>query len=106
MSAGFDPGQFWGLTFRLYQIHMDGVRERIKREAEDRVTQAWLIAKLSRVEKIPKLEWLLSKQDRDPAFIVGRLNALLPSITMQEYLARRANGIVSDRLSEGEPRAG
>lgn len=34
MSAGFDPAAFWGLTLRLFDLHMQGALRRMEREAE------------------------------------------------------------------------
>ncbi|MGJ0236986.1 hypothetical protein ACQEPB_00495 [Novosphingobium fluoreni] len=36
-----DPDAFWQHTPRSFQLVMRGVRKRMKREAEDRITLAW-----------------------------------------------------------------
>lgn len=54
VAAGFDPAAFWFLTPRLYLVQMRGVRDRLKREQEDRAWSAWHIAALSRVETLPE----------------------------------------------------
>lgn len=41
MAAGFDPGSFWGLTLRLFDLHMRGAVKRIEREAEISNRHAW-----------------------------------------------------------------
>lgn len=91
MAAGFSPADFWGLTFRLYQIHMQGARARIQREADQGKALAWLVAKLSRVDKIPPLERLLRQEGEvvDLEFRLGKMKAGLPTITMAEWRNRQ-----------------
>jgi len=47
VAAGFDPSAFWGLTFRLYDLHMQGAIRRIERETEAMNRQAYNTAALS-----------------------------------------------------------
>jgi len=54
-AAGFDPHLFWGLTFRLYDLHMQGGSRRIERDIEMRNRQAYNTAELSGVAFVGKL---------------------------------------------------
>ena len=59
MAAGFSPADFWGLTFRHYDFHMQGAAKRVKREVEMRNRQAWNTAALCGAAfagKLPKYE--------------------------------------------------
>lgn len=47
IAAGFSPADFWGLTIRLYDLHMRGAMQRLKRESESRNRQAYNTAALS-----------------------------------------------------------
>lgn len=75
---------------RAYQVQMDGARRRMRRERDASVSQAWLTAALSRTDKLPKLEKLLSdRPPADPAFALRSLSARLPKITLAEWQARQ-----------------
>ncbi|ABN75748.1 hypothetical protein [Cereibacter sphaeroides] len=73
---------------------MLGARTRLEREREDRIEAAWMIAGLSRVAKLPRLERLLGRESGKavgPAAVGARLAALnkvLPTITQEEWRAR------------------
>lgn len=47
VSAGLDAGAFWGLTYRLYDLHMRGAAKRIEREIELSNRQAYNTAALT-----------------------------------------------------------
>lgn len=47
IAAGFDPLAFWGLTPRLFDLHMQGAQARIERELETMNGHAYSIAALS-----------------------------------------------------------
>lgn len=51
--AGFDPAAFWGLTPRLYMIHMRGARKRIEMQAMADRALAFNTAALTRAKKLP-----------------------------------------------------
>ncbi|OWJ69822.1 hypothetical protein CDV50_16000 [Haematobacter massiliensis] len=90
VAAGFDPRAFWGLTMRLYQVHMLGARRRLESEADARLTQAWLTAALGKQRKLPKLKTLLKRDEpQDPEFALRSLSARLPKITMEDWRARQ-----------------
>lgn len=91
MTAGFSPQDFWGLTIRLYQIHMQGARARMQREADEGKALAWLTAKLSRADKIPGLDRILRQDGEvvDLQFRLGKMKAGLPTITMAEWRNRQ-----------------
>lgn len=85
MAAGFSPAEFWGLTPKLYIIHMNGLGLRLEREAKDAAWLAWHIAALGRVTKLPRLQ----------QFIPGRKVAPKPkswqgqSAAWKRYAARK-----------------
>jgi hypothetical protein len=51
VSAGFSPELFWGLTPRMYLVHMRGARVRLEREQSERAWLAWHTAYLPRLKK-------------------------------------------------------
>lgn len=55
-SAGFDPAHFWGLTPRLYVLHMNGARDRLEMEQRNRAWLAWHVEALHRQKKLPDLQ--------------------------------------------------
>lgn len=62
-AAGFCPQGFWGLTFRLYDLHMQGAAKRISRELEVSNRLAWNTAALSGAAfggQLPKFEKVFS----------------------------------------------
>lgn len=59
MEAGNDPARFWVITPREVDREMLGVRHRLEREANERLSLAWHIVALDRARKLPKLEALL-----------------------------------------------
>lgn len=91
VAAGFDPTGFWGLTLRLYQIHMRGAAARIGREQEQAKSMAWLAAALSRSKKFPKLDEIVQREAEviDVDFRLRAVRARLPSITLAEWSARQ-----------------
>lgn len=59
MSAGLDPGQFWTLTFRTYDLHMTGAGRRIERQADMLNRHSWGTAAMTGAAmggKLPKFE--------------------------------------------------
>lgn len=60
MEAGNDPARFWALTPREVDRVLHGVRNRLEREANERMSLAWHIVALARARKLPKLETLLT----------------------------------------------
>lgn len=60
MEAGNDPARFWTLTPREVDRILQGVRNRLEREANERMSLAWHIVALDRARKLPKLETLLT----------------------------------------------
>lgn len=62
-AAGLCPQGFWGLTFRLYDLHMQGAAKRISREIEVSNRLAWNTAALSGAAfsgQLPKFEKVFS----------------------------------------------
>lgn len=59
VAAGFDPAAFWGLTPRLFDLHMQGAIKRFEREAEGSNRQTYNAAALTGAAmggKLPKFE--------------------------------------------------
>lgn len=70
VSAGFDPEQFWGLTLRIYLLHMRGAADRLDREHRGRAWQAWHTAYLPDAKQRPTLAQMITGEpikqpDRD-----------------------------------------
>lgn len=63
MAAGRDPARFWVLTFREADREMAAAVKIREQQANERIWLAWHIAALSRTDKLPKLETLLSKPE-------------------------------------------
>lgn len=64
-SAGFDPHAFWWLTFRLYDLHMQGAAERIEREISIGNRNAWNNASMTGsafAGKLPSYERIFRKK--------------------------------------------
>lgn len=66
---------------------------RLRRDRhEDAIKAAgWLTAKLQRVQKIPDLDQLLGKAERQPrdmGFYLDELKVVLPTTTIEEWAAR------------------
>lgn len=57
-------GDFWDMTPYELSLYADGYAKRKKAHDEEVVTQAWLIATLSRAKTIPKLETLLKPKQK------------------------------------------
>ncbi|MBD9525206.1 hypothetical protein [Paracoccus sp. PAR01] len=91
IEAGHQAEAFWGLTLRLYQIHMQGAAVRIQRDHDHAKAMAWLTAGLSRAAKMPKLDRLLQRDGEiiDTGFRLSTIKAQLPVITMAEWAARQ-----------------
>jgi len=65
IAAGFDPAAFWGLSPKLYTIHMRGAQARMEREAQDRRAMAWVTAMLPHMKDPPPFaEFVSGKKDR------------------------------------------
>lgn len=90
VEAGLDPGAFWGLSLRLYQIHMRGASARIERQQDEAKAMAWLNAGLARATKLPPLAKVLERpgKEGDVEFRLRAVTARLPAITMAEWAAR------------------
>lgn len=90
VEAGFDPSDFWGLTLRLYQIHMRGAAARIRREQDQAKAMAWMTAALGRATKMPRLDALMRREGEggDVDFRLRAVRARLPEITMAEWATR------------------
>ena len=67
MAAGFDPDGFWRLTPKLYQIHMDGARKRLDREAKEMAWAVWHVAALTRTKKMPRLNQFIPAEKSQSA---------------------------------------
>jgi hypothetical protein len=59
VAAGFEPERFWHITPSEVDREMRGARQRLEREANERMSLAWHIVALDRTKKLPKLETLL-----------------------------------------------
>jgi hypothetical protein len=64
IAAGLPPDRFWTLTPRLFDIEMRGAANRIERERNDGIANAWLGATLARAKRIPSLQKLISPKSR------------------------------------------
>ncbi|WP_417723954.1 hypothetical protein [Salipiger sp.] len=53
VAAGFDPGGFWSLSLREYQVHMRAARVRAEAEQEARAWSAWHAEALRRQKDLP-----------------------------------------------------
>lgn len=59
IAAGLDPAQFWGLTFRTYDLHMTGAGRRIERHSDMLNRHSWGTAAMTGAAmagKLPKFE--------------------------------------------------
>lgn len=64
VAAGFDPAAFWGITPRLFDLHMRGAVKRLEREAETLNRHAYNSAALSAgaaAGKLPKYDKVFGK---------------------------------------------
>lgn len=65
-SLGFDPGQYWSLTPRELVVRSDGANLRLRREYNDRMTQAWWMARIMWASKPIDLDSLLISETPKP----------------------------------------
>jgi hypothetical protein len=56
IDAGFAPDEFWTQTPHSFQLTMQGVRKRMEREAEARLTQSWEAAAMTGAAMSGKLK--------------------------------------------------
>lgn len=66
-AAGFDPLAFWGLTPRLFDLHMQGAKERLARELEISNRHAYSTAALAGASfagKLPAFDKAFGKKLR------------------------------------------
>lgn len=54
VAAGITPVEFWDMTPYL-------TKQAIRAANEEQITQQWILASLTRMKKLPKLETLLSE---------------------------------------------
>jgi hypothetical protein len=66
VSYGLDPDRFWRITPREMVAHLEGARERLKAEQDGRAWLAWTTAALSRAQKLPDLESIMSPRKAEP----------------------------------------
>jgi len=65
VAAGFDPAAFWGLTLRLFDLHLQGAIKRFTREAEVTNLQTYNSAALTgaaMVGTLPKFDRVFPPQ--------------------------------------------
>lgn len=93
-AAGFPPGDFWGLTPRLYLAHMMGASDRMEREHRNSAWLAWHVEALHRMPKLPNprefIEGEAGKVEAggDTAIKLAAMRAGLPKITQEQWRAR------------------
>lgn len=98
VSAGFPPGDFWGLTPRLYLAHMRGAEARFEREHRNDAWLAWHIEGLRRTEKLPAFEAFIDgkagqvEEGGQTRIRLAVLRAALPKITQEQWRARFESG--------------
>lgn len=61
-------------------------KRKSEREYDQRVTQAWLMAKLSRAERVPKLETLLLRDTTAEKQSVGELRSMVETLSQLYHL--------------------
>ena len=94
VSAGFPPGDFWGLTPRLYLAHMRGAEARFDREHKNDAWLAWHVEALRRSEKLPPFDKFVEgkagrvEESGQTAIRLAVLRAQLPTITQEQWRAR------------------
>lgn len=97
VAAGFPPGDFWGLTPRLYLAHMLGASDRLEREHRNTAWLAWHVEALHRAKKLPEAKQFMSgggtraEEQGQVAIRLGCLRASLPRITQAQWRARFSN---------------
>lgn len=94
VAAGLDPAAFWSLTPRLFLCQMRGARRRAEGEDHLSTYQAWLTARLTRIDKIPGLGKLLGRRQSPGSRedLKSRLTAMssaLPKVSLTEWQMRQ-----------------
>lgn len=98
VSAGFPPGDFWGLTPRLYLAHMRGAEMRFDREHRNDAWLAWHIDGLRRSDKLPDFDQFAKgeaaqvEEGGQTPIRLAVLRASLPKITQEQWRARFEGG--------------
>lgn len=59
----YDPIRFWDLTYAEYEMMSIGYTKRQRRQSNERMTQAYNIATLMRMRKMPDIQALLLEVD-------------------------------------------
>lgn len=59
VGAGLPPDRFWDIAPRLVIAELKAAQTRLLREKNDRIELAWMIANLSRADRLPKLKDIL-----------------------------------------------
>lgn len=104
ISLGFDEEAFWGITPKIFSIHVEAAESRLTREYNDRAFQAWqtaVWAVAAYVGKAPKpKEFLIDagkkkrkskvNPETQEKILASRMKALdklpnLPKMTWEEW---------------------
>ena len=70
VAAGIDPLAFWQMTPYL-------TKQAIRAANEEQITQTWILASLTRMKKLPKLEKLLRQESTAKGDMEARLKSAL-----------------------------
>lgn len=76
MAAGVSAVEFWQLTPYL-------TKQVIKAVHDERITQTWMLANMTRAKKLPPLEKLLSRGRQNKGDVGMRLKAALMAINVK-----------------------
>ena len=91
-AEGFEPSSFWQQTDHTWAAIMRGRRAFHKAQEERDISLAWMMAALSRTEKLEKLEHDLPKKPKPKA-------TLAEELAKWEALASAGYGIKVERLN-------
>ena len=77
VAAGIDPLAFWQMTPYL-------TKQAIRAANEEQITQTWILASLTRMKKLPKLEKLLRQESTAKGDMEARLKTALMGLSKKK----------------------
>lgn len=94
MCAGGRPDEFWDSTFATVMAVLQARRDRDEEQWKQGITQAWVMARLTRAHDMPDLETLIGERERSAMSDeqIGHNIALWGAVIDQQF----GNGDTSD----------
>ena len=76
MALGLDPATYWQLTPREVHLVEKGRMRWLEAQQEQAIAQAWIMASLSRAERMPGMNELLRPRSREKQSVEEQMIAM------------------------------